>query len=119
MDNPTMELSSYSNKARKTDEHFRQMLSQGKGVSVFEAVRQARLGTLEISFTDPTLLNAKDIDGFTILHHAARCNHPEAVDILLNSSVDIDLVETSGFTALHIAVRYVTTLNYAFGSVDG
>ena len=112
MDEKTMELLPRPKKPRGFNKQFQQMLSQGKGISVFEAIRQERLklGATEIPFQDEKVLTAKDNDGFTILHHAARCNVAEAVNILLDNGVDVDRVENMGFTPLHVAVRYVTTV---------
>ena len=112
MDEKPMELLPRPKKRRGFDKQFQQMLSQGKGVSVFEAITQERLklGATGISFADEKLLTAKDSDGFTILHHAARCNIAEAVNSLLDNGVDVNRVENMGFTPLHIAVRYVTTV---------
>lgn len=88
---------------------YHHMLSTGKGVSVFEAVRQERLkaGATKLTSIEQELINATDSNGYTILHHAARCNRPEALDLLLDDGdVDIDQVENMGFTALHLAVRH-------------
>ena len=106
---PAMELSIPHKKRRGSNKHFQQMLTQGKGVSVFETVRKERREAGETaaleSLADPTLFDTKDNDGFTILHHAARCNQAETINLLLDNGMDIDLVENKGFTALHIAVR--------------
>jgi len=111
MDEKTMELLPRPKKPRGFNKQFQQMLSQGKGISVFEAIRQERLklGATEIPFADEKVLTAKDNDGFTILHHAARCNVAEAVNILLDNGVDVDRVENMGFTPLHVAVRHKST----------
>ena len=90
---------------------LQQMLSQGKGVSVFEAVKQEGLksGGAGLPLAFEKLLTAKGSDGTTILHDAARCNHVDTVNMLVENDVDIDLVENNGYTALHVAVRYVTS----------
>ena len=109
LQDPDMELSTAcQKKSRGFNKQFQRMLSQGKGVSVFEVVRQERqkAGETELPLADQTFLSAKDSDGFTILHYAARCNQAETINLLLdNGGVDIDQVENMGFTALHVAVR--------------
>ena len=111
-DEAAMELSIACKQRQGFNKQFQQMLSHGKGASVFEALKQQRLteGANALPLADQSLLTAKDSDGFTILHYAARCNQAEAVNLLLDSGgvgVDIDRVENMGFTALHVAVRYV------------
>ena len=83
-----------------SEKRFLEKLSQGKGASLFE-VKQGQLGL------ENGVLNMTDIEGCSILHHAARCNKVDAVTILLDNGADIDVLNSFGYTALHIAVRYV------------
>ena len=93
-----------------SSEKLQLMFSQGRGVSVFEAVRQEGLksGRAELPLAFEQLLTSKERDGTTILHDAARCNHVDTVNMLADNDVDLDLVENNGYTALHVAVRYVS-----------
>ena len=108
LQDPAMELSTAFKKPRGLNKCYQWMMSEGKGVSVFEALRQERLkpGATGLPLADQIVLSDKDNDGLTILHHAARCNQAETINFLLdNGAVDIDQVENMGFTALHVAVR--------------
>ena len=81
------------------------MLSRGKGTSIFEQLVEEEVGVIE-----KEMLSAKDNDGFTLLHHAARCNKAKTVILLLDNGAEIDILGNYGLTALHIAVRYDTTV---------
>lgn len=88
------------------------MLSQGKGVSVFETLNpeSLKLEGLKLPLADENFLRSKDSDGFTVLHHAARCNQADVVKFLVEKGAGIDLVENNGYTPLHVAVRYAMLL---------
>lgn len=45
----------------------------------------------------------KSQNGCTALQNAAANNHLEVVDILLDDGADIDIINSQGNTALHIA----------------
>lgn len=79
------------------------MLSRGKGASIFDAVN---LKEADFGAVDKELLTAKDKEGFTLLHHASRCNKVDEVIWLLDKGVEIDALGNYGLTALNIAVRY-------------
>lgn len=79
------------------------MLSRGKGASIFDAIK---LKETETGAIDRELLSAEDNEGFTLLHHASRCNKVDEVIWLLNRGVEIDALGNNGLTALNIAVRY-------------
>lgn len=79
------------------------MLSRGKGASIFDAIK---LKEAETGAIDRELLSAEDNEGFTLLHHASRCNKVDEVIWLLNRGVEIDAPGNNGLTALNIAVRY-------------
>ena len=61
----------------------------------FEAVEQLLEAGADI--------NAKDADGFTPLHHAARNNHEDIVQFLINSGCDHQLLNNEGLKAQEIA----------------
>ena len=83
------------------------MLSRGKGASIFDAVN---LKEADFGAVDKELLTAKDKEGFTLLHHASRCNKVDEVIWLLDKGVEIDALGNYGLTALNIAVRYDLTI---------
>ena len=107
-----MELNPSKKHPGKFNERFQQMLSQGKGVSVFETLNPERLKLegLKLPLADENFLRSKDSDGFTVLHHAARCNQADVVKFLVEKGAGIDLVENNGYTPLHVAVRYAMLL---------
>lgn len=82
------------------------MLSRGKGASIFDAVN---LKEADFGAVDKELLTAKDKEGFTLLHHASRCNKVDEVIWLLDKGVEIDALGNYGLTALNIAVRNNST----------
>lgn len=47
--------------------------------------------------------NAKDINGYTALHHAASNGDMKMVDLLINEGADVNATHDSGYTALHVA----------------
>lgn len=107
MDDAAMELNLSKKHPGKFNEKFQQMLSHGKGVSVFETLNPERLKLegLQLPLADENFLRSKDSDGFTVLHHAARCNQADVVKFLVEKGAGIDLVEKNGYTPLHVAVR--------------
>ena len=106
-DNAGMELSASGKKPKGLNEHMLKMLSRGKGTSIFEVAVQ---GLQETGIVDKEVLSAKDNEGFSLLHHAARCDQAKLVSFLLDNGADIDMKGDNGCTALHVAVRYVTPL---------
>ncbi len=100
-DETALELSPSGKKRNKS---ILKMLSQGKGASIFELVKE---NARETDTVDKEMLTAKDNEGFSLLHHAARCDQAGTVNFLLDNGADIDMQGNNGFTALHLAVRYV------------
>lgn len=102
-DDTGMELSALGKKPKGLNEHHMlKMLSRGKGTSIFEIALQ---GLQRTGIVDKEVLSAKDNEGFSLLHHAARCDQAKLVSFLLDNGADIDMKGDNGFTALHIAVR--------------
>lgn len=52
---------------------------------------------------DPTLLHARDSDGYTPLHRSSSGNHYEICEYLLQSGADIHAVTNDQWNALHCA----------------
>ena len=52
---------------------------------------------------DPSLVQSKDVDGYTPLHHAAIGGHAEVVEVLIESGAKLDGVGSRGETALFLA----------------
>ena len=102
-DDTGMELSASGKKPKGLNEHHMlKMLSRGKGTSIFDIALQGLQGT---GIVDKEVLSATDNEGFSLLHHAARCDQAKLVSVLLDNGADIDMKGDNGFTALHIAVR--------------
>lgn len=107
-DDTGMELSTSGKKPKGLNQHHvLKMLSQGKGTSIFEIANQ---GLQETGIVDKEVLSAKDNQGFSLMHHAARCDQAKLVSFLLDNGADIDMKGENGCTALYVAVRYVTSL---------
>jgi ankyrin repeat protein len=49
---------------------------------------------------------AKDKDGYTPLHRAARSNNVKFVEFLILNEANLDITNAKGDTPLHVAVRY-------------
>ncbi|MDB5076833.1 MAG: DNA-directed polymerase subunit sigma [Chloroflexi bacterium] len=55
----------------------------------------------------PSLVNARDANGWMPLHHAARHGHAHIVDVLLNHNADPQAAEDAwGWTPLHLAEAF-------------
>ena len=107
-DDTVMELSASGQKSKGlSGHHMLKMLSQGKGTSIFEVANQ---GLQQTGTIDKEILSAKDNEGCSLLHHAARCDQAKLVSFLLDKGADIDMKGDNGCTALYVAVRYVTSL---------
>ena len=100
-DDTAMELAASAKNQQGLNESVLKMLSQGKGASIFEVVKP--------NAVDQETLTAKDNDGFSLLHHAARCDQAKTVNLLLDNGADVDMQGNNGLTALNIAVRYVVS----------
>ena len=105
LDGAAMELSATVKKPKGLDRRVLKMLSKGKGSSIFEVVKRNEKETN--CAMDKEVLTAKDNEGLTLLHHAARCGQVDMLNLLLDNGADIDVQENNGLTALHLAVRYV------------
>ena len=55
---------------------------------------------------DESLLNMKDVDGYTALHRAAYSNHTELISFLVARGACVDAVTNDGWTPLHSACRW-------------
>ncbi|KAF9270802.1 ankyrin [Marasmius fiardii PR-910] len=75
-------------------------------LSVHSAAQTHQIGLLRTLISeDSKLANAVDEDGRTPLHWAASSGSLEIVRILLEHRAEVDKIDGSGWTALHIAVR--------------
>lgn len=70
-------------------------------------VRQAHnhdhFKTLEKFITDGAIVDERDNEGLTPLHHAAFMGHPESISILLSHGANINAEDRAGWTPLHVA----------------
>eukprot|EP01098_Paradermamoeba_levis_P008993 TRINITY_DN3716_c0_g1_i1.p1 TRINITY_DN3716_c0_g1~~TRINITY_DN3716_c0_g1_i1.p1 ORF type:complete len:143 (-),score=31.52 TRINITY_DN3716_c0_g1_i1:162-590(-) len=70
-----------------------------------EAAGRGDLATVKKMAADGADLSWKNVEWFsqTPLHFASSCGHLEVVKFLASSGVDINLEDTDGWTALHLA----------------
>ncbi len=76
--------------------------------TIFFAVQQGDLPTIQRLATDKTTLEAKDQDGRTPLMNAVIDHKEEVLNLLISLGADCRACDKTGFTALHFAAQ-----NYA------
>jgi ankyrin repeat protein len=64
----------------------------------------AKGGPLDWFFI-PVVLSARDTNGDTVVHHAARKNLPDGIDYLVKKGADMNAVNNARETPLHAAVK--------------
>jgi formylglycine-generating enzyme required for sulfatase activity len=78
--------------------------SFARAVDVYAAASDNDLASVqELLKADPTLLNAPDPDGRTLLIIAAAWGYLPMVNVLLDSKAEVNRVDKDGFSALHWA----------------
>ncbi|MEO7132593.1 MAG: ankyrin repeat domain-containing protein [Vicinamibacterales bacterium] len=74
--------------------------------AMITAVRSgSRAAILPLVTANPTLLNAKDAGGSTLLHHAAAFGTVDAMTFLLDAGADVNAKNRRGSSPLHWAIR--------------
>ena len=83
----------------------------GEEIQPFKPVENGYLNLAGDVFSGMENVNAAGSDSLSALHRAIRVDDVAAVVSLLDNGADINLSDSSGFTPLHAAVRYVELLN--------
>jgi mono/diheme cytochrome c family protein len=74
--------------------------------AMITAVRSgSRAAVQPLLAANPSLLNAKDAAGSTLLHHAAAFGTVDTMTFLLDAGADVNAKNRRGSTALHWAIR--------------
>ncbi len=73
--------------------------------NIFDAIRVNSLPTVEACLIFGSTVDMKDPLGWTPLHHAAWCNHPEIFSYLLSQGADLSAMTRAGETPYHLAFR--------------
>lgn len=80
------------------------MAASATAQEIFDAARHGNLGKVqELVKSDPQLLNARDENGRTPLHWAARGVHFEVLQFLVDRGADVNARDANGTMALHSA----------------
>ncbi|KAJ7036827.1 ankyrin repeat-containing domain protein [Mycena alexandri] len=73
-------------------------------LSVHTAAQNNQLHVVRSLISEnPKLINSLDVDERTALHWAASSGSTDIVRFLVDKQADVDLVDNSGWTPLHIA----------------
>jgi uncharacterized protein len=73
--------------------------------SVIAAVKEGNLSAIRSLVQQRADVNAREVDGTTALHWAARSGNLPAVDLLIAAGADVNAVNRYGITALALAAR--------------
>jgi ankyrin repeat protein len=75
--------------------------------SIFEALRNGDIEAVKVLVEKaPTILDSRDGDGMTPLHHAARDGNAVLVDYLIEKGAKTDIQNNQGKTPLHLAATF-------------
>lgn len=73
---------------------------------IFEAIRKSDMDAVREFIYMGTDVNARDRDGWTILHRMIESCNKELTDVLISRGADINAKTNFGWTPLHLAVIY-------------
>ncbi|XP_024880819.1 uncharacterized protein LOC112460398 isoform X1 [Temnothorax curvispinosus] len=73
---------------------------------LFKAVKRNGFSEVENYIKAGAVVNAKNINGTSLLHYAAWKGYDKIVDILLQNKADPNAVNNKGFTPLHYAAKF-------------
>jgi ankyrin repeat protein len=78
-------------------------LSAATGASLIDAIKAHDRAGMRTAIKAPGAVNAREIDGTTALHWAARADDLPAVQLLLRAGADVNVVNRYGVTPLSLA----------------
>ena len=88
---------------------FHQTMAAGEeqlSIPIQEAAAAGDIGQVQIHILRGTDVNAKDKNGQTALHNAARYGHQAVVEMLIANGANVNLENKDGETPLYLAVRW-------------
>ena len=81
--------------------------SVSQSQTIFEALRKSDIEAVKaLVEKSPQILDSRDNDGMTALHHAARDGNAVLVDYLIDKGAKIELQNNQGKTPLHLAATF-------------
>ncbi|KAJ6553563.1 ankyrin repeat protein [Mycena vulgaris] len=84
-------------------------------LSVHTAAQNNQLHVIRSLISEnPKLINSLDVDERTALHWAASSGSTDIVRFLIDKQAEVDLVDNSGWTPLHIAGNRHLVLLYFY-----
>ncbi|KAF9007452.1 ankyrin repeat-containing domain protein [Cyathus striatus] len=88
------------------------------GLSIHSAAHNNQYSLVRALVTeDPKCINTPDVDGRTPLHWAATSGSIDITRYLIDQKAEVDKPDSGGWTALHIAGMYCSSVKiYLFSS---
>lgn len=82
-------------------------ISVVRSQSIFDAVRTGNIETVKLLVEkSPLILDSRDSDGMTALHHAARDGNAALIDYLIDKGAKTEIQSNQGKTPLHLAATF-------------
>jgi cytohesin len=85
----------------KQDESLKKSVNEAAIKEVFDAAESGNLNKVKKLINEGIGVNARNEDGETLLHLAARHTNIELAELLINSGAEVDIRDKSGATSLH------------------
>jgi ankyrin repeat protein len=83
------------------------VFSVAEAQNIFEALRKGDIEAVKVLVEKaPTILDSRDGDGMTPLHHAARDGNAVLVNYLIDKGAKIEIQNNQGKTPLHLAATF-------------
>ena len=80
-----------------------------KANSFFEAAARGRVENVQAYISRArNTVDILDENGVGALHHAARCNQVQVINLMASAGANIELQSKDGFSPLHVAARLVS-----------
>ncbi|XP_024938957.1 LOW QUALITY PROTEIN: death-associated protein kinase 1 [Cephus cinctus] len=80
--------------------------SQGLGGAMISAVRRGCVEAVSQLLQQGAPLDAKDLEGDTLLHIACEAGDEEMASLLIENGAELDIPNEKGLTPLHVAARH-------------
>jgi cytohesin len=75
--------------------------------SIVHAIREGRVEMMRLLLDGGANPHQVDSQGWSLLHHAARCDKPAAARLLLDAGCDVDVLDKDKHTPLHYAAGWL------------